>query len=74
MVGWHRELVFLCGEKEGSLRLYFHQIRYSPSPHSPLPGSSLSCQAGTPGVGEGGKEESSCEASVGSPEVFQICY
>lgn len=41
-------------------------------PH-PLPGSSLSCQAGTPGMGEVGREESRCEAFLGSPEVFQIC-
>lgn len=29
LVSWYRKLVFLCSGNEGSLHLYFHQIRYS---------------------------------------------
>lgn len=68
LVSWYRELVFLCGGNEGSLHLCFHQIGCSLC--FSFLGHLYSCQAGTPGMGGGEGEESSCEASLAGLEVF----
>lgn len=40
LVSWYRPFEFLYSGNEGSVHLYFNQIRYPTSPR-PLPGSSL---------------------------------